>query len=446
MKSKNILGLALSLCLGLGAFSSCTPNTQVGSTPTGVQPNQISTQTANLNSSQTASLQAALANYHEVDASFADTARIAKAGQFQTKLLGDLLGDDDEDDHDNGGLLDDVLGNDDHGSSNGSSNGSSSTDLNVGLNANANANLDSDSHDSSHSGSNSSTDLNVGLNANASANLDSDSQGSHSGTSGTGSTGSTSTGSHSGSSSDTSLGLDLNADAMLSLFDDSDFDEDRLEADLRANLSLDSNVDSDDGDDSGRVWTQISADALARLSSRNFNNNSWSSSGNDFMARYANGSSQRNVKMTADSQNQASYSLSEQGNGFNRSARRESELQADGSVRVTTSVMTRFTNGDVLEIFDDRHGNSQGNGTGNGTYSWTHADGSHSEGDLRTMIGVDGSLTSYLDSDDGDLMLREDARGQARLALRDSDGWDDSWTQVDFNAMLNSMTRIASND
>src|SRR4051794_35723853 len=97
---KQSLALTLSLCLGLTAFTACTPGTTPVSQQSVAKP------------AQTMSLQAALATYHEVDASFSDTQRLAQAGKFQTKLLG--LGEHDDDDND-GGLLGNIL----DGSSNG---------------------------------------------------------------------------------------------------------------------------------------------------------------------------------------------------------------------------------------------------------------------------------------------------------------------------------------
>ncbi len=537
---KHTLSLTLSLCLGFTTLTACGPGP---SDPMSALPNQTAVQPASTNSALALQAQAALASYHEVDASFADSQRLARSGQFSTKLLGNLLGDDDDNDNNSGsGSLNLGVGlNVDANGSGGSNTNSGSGSLGLGVDANVDANATG-----SGSGSNSgSGSLGVGVGANVDANATGSGSGSNSGSgslgvgvgtnvdanasgsgtssgNGSGSLGlgvganvdATATGSGSGNSnsgsgslnvgtnvganldamgnssntgsgsSNGSLMLDTNltADAMLSAFNDAsnrfrsniessgyanftdsgayNVDQSKLQADLRSKLNLDAQFADNNDNESSQLWTDVNADALVRLKNRNYDTdflNGGSQTAADgsvttsFKTRFNGNGSERNIEILdhikADVNTATDFKLTERGNGFSRNATRRSELMADGSVRLMTWVTTNFDNGDVLEIFEDRHGNAQGQATGSGTFSFKHRDGSTESGDLRTMIMADGSLNSYLNLNNGsDLMIRESANGQAQFSLRNGENWDSTWTNLDLNAMLNSMARIASND
>lgn len=471
--NKHTLSLSLALCLGFTTLTACGPGP---GDPMSALPNQTAVQPTNTNSALALKAQAALASYHEVDASFADSQRISRSG-FSTKLLGDLLGDDDNDSDNSGsGSLDLGVGvNVDanangSGSSSNSGSGSGSLGLGVGVDANANASGSGSSNNSSNNGSGS---LNLGTNIDANANASA---------TGSGNSGNSSSSNSGSGNLMANLNTSLSADAMYDSFDDfsSQFrnnleatgyasftDEDsynvndsKLEADLRAMLNLDSQFSDSNDSDSTQALTQLASDNMLRLHSRNYQG-SYSNAGSEtladgsvkthLMTRFTGNGSERNIDILdhvkADAHVATDLKLQESGDGFTRNATRRSQLQADGSVRVMTWATTNFENGDVLEIFEDRHGSAQGAATGTGTFHFKSNNGSQESGDLRTMVTADGSLTSYLDLEDGnDLMIRESANGMAHFSQRGTSGWDSNWTQLDFNAMLDSMTRIASNN
>lgn len=543
------LSFALSLCVSLSALAACnTSGTPMSST----NPQQSGAQ-----SGLSIEAQAALASYHDADASFSDTSRVASSGQFKTKQL---LGGGDSNGSGSGSISIGVgasgSGSTSGGTSNGSTSGSGSTSVGVDANANASGSGSSGSSDGSSSGSGSvgvganagasgsgssssgssngsssaSGNLGVGVDANASGS----GSGSGSGSTGSGSTsgsgnlgvgvdanasgsGSTTgsngsssgsgnlgvgtnvnaTGSSSGSSNGSSsgsssgslnLGTSLNANAMLDSFNrfssidqnrtrfasdtgvsfdsqgNSTIDESRLATNissrLSANTDLQSMRNSSASQANSTAGAQISADSLLRLRNRNFQatgmdggsrTNADGSVTSTFMTQFVGNGTDRRISYASQQKGNvrvgAEAVLTETGTGFTRSGSRQTDFQADGSAQVTTSVMTTLSNGDRLEVLEDRFTNAQGEGSGFGSFRLTRNDGSSSSGDLRTMVTADGSLTTFFDSDNNnqDFALRSDANGALSLVGRGSNGsFGDNWSMLDFSTVLNSAIQASA--
>lgn len=531
------LSFALSLCVSLSALTACnTSGTPMSST----NPQQSGAQ-----SGLSLEAQAALASYHDADASFSDTSRVASSGQFKTKQL--LGGGDGS----GSGSISIGVGASGSGStSGGTSNGSTSGSGSVGVDANASGSGSSGSSDSSSSGSGSvgvganagasgsttgsntgsgstsgSGSLGVGVDANASASgsgstgsgstsgsgnlgvgVDANASGSGSTTGSNGSssgsgnlgvgtnvnaTGSSSNGSSSGSSNGSlNLGTSLNANAMLDSFNrfssidqnrsrftsnansgisfdsqgNSTIDDSRLASDitsrLNANADLQSMRNSSASQANSMAGAQISADSLLRLRNRNFQatgmdggsrTNADGSVTSTFMTQFVGNGTDRRISYASQQQGNvrvgAEAVLTETGTGFTRSGSRQTDFQADGSAQVTTSVMTTLSNGDRLEVLEDRFTNAQGVGSGFGSFRLTRNDGTSSSGDLRTMVTADGSLTTFFDSDNNnqDFALRSDANGALSLVGRGSNGsFGDNWSMLDFNTVLNSAIQASA--
>ncbi|MGV3526003.1 MAG: hypothetical protein ACO1RX_17400 [Candidatus Sericytochromatia bacterium] len=498
--------VALSLCMSFSLLTACGPGPNDGMVAqptmptTAAQPGQVSSAS---NASMALQAQTALASYHEVDASFSDTQRLARSGQFRTMLLGDLVDD----------LLGDDEDNDSEDNDNEDNDTGSSANVGIGIDANVGADLDSDSDSNSGSGSGSAS---VGIGANVGADLDSDNDGG----SGSANVGvganvdtnvntNTNNNSNSGSGSanvgvganlganldgddgDSSLNLntDLNADINTRLrrfndssnrfrsqlqgtgavsFDDSgvsDIDRSRIQTNVMTQIDADTDLDLLDDlniDSNASAMANVSSDNLFRLRNRGFNsrfgslNNRTNADGSVnamFAANFTGNGTDRDVflsdRLRGDASLGADLMLREQGEGFERDGSRVSEVMADGSLRVMTTVNTRFEDGSRLEIFEDRFTDVQGNGTGTGTIRMTDRNGNSTSGDLRTMVTADGSLKTFFDSDNGDdLMIWEDASGRAQLSLiSESDRQNNrnsAWTQLDLNAALRSMTTLDS--
>ncbi len=474
--SNRIAHIAITVCIGVG-MTACSPTTSVNSAAT-----PTSTTTA-VQPGINAQAQAALASYHEVDASFSDTARLSKA-QFSTKLLGGLLGDNDDDNNDNSGLLDGIL----NGGNNNSSGTDASTNTTVGVNVGAN--VDSNSNSNSSLGLNTGASANVGSNANTSSNSNS-SLGLNTGVS---TNVNANLDGNSNNSSNSSLGLntDINADVNTT------FDSfNRSNSDFRNQISSTGSVsiDSNGGStiDNGRLRTNVSAmvdsqndvdllnrdvldlndsnnnldlnsrinamvdvsnDNLFRLRDRNFNTragqidsrtNANGSVTSFFGTNFSGNSTRRDVVLanTTDVNAQVGldFVLREQGNGFSRNANRVSSLQADGSLMVMTQASTMLDNGDRIDIFEERVTDISGNGTGNGSLIITDSNGSSESFDLRTLVAADGSLTTFLDGQgsDSDLMIRESANGQASLSLLNDNRQETDRLSLSLDAMLKQM-------
>mgnify|MGYP000197457483 CR=1 FL=1 len=139
-----ITGTVISACLSLSLLASCNTSPATAPTPmANTTQSQLSNHASTPQMSTLATqAQLALANYHDIDASFYDTARISGQGGFQTKLLGLDLVDD----------VVDIIDNND--TENDEDNSGSNTQLGLGVEANTSADV------------NSTIDTNVGANVN----------------------------------------------------------------------------------------------------------------------------------------------------------------------------------------------------------------------------------------------------------------------------------------
>lgn len=476
-QNNKIASLVVAACLGLSLTTSCTASGS-GS----ISPNATAPTTASQNQSQsTLAIQAqtALANYHAVDGAFYDSARLSSSGRFKTQQLGDLVD----------GVVDTVSGNTDTDSGATSGSGSASGSVNVGASTNTSTSTSTAGSSGSGSGSASTglnTGINVGVDTDASSNTNS------------GSTSTASTGLNTGVNVgiNTDLNTDINADlnnTMESM--------QRLNGQLRTNLestgsvrlaednnsiinentlrtnvesAINSNTSNDlqgfsdsrlmqngrlnlNGDVSGMASVQ--SQDLLRNSNRGFNTaagqirtqtNADGSVTNFFGTSFDGNDTRRNVlvadRVMGNAQLGSDLMLSETGDGFTTDASRVSNVSADGSTQLMTRSTTNFDNGDRIDILEERVVDANGRAAGNGTLTLTDANGRSQSFDLRTMANADGSLVSSLTSRDnsmGRLVLRENASGNATLSLMNTtSGSEDSRTNLDFNAMLDAMSRF----
>ncbi len=109
--------------------------------------------------------------------------------------------------------------------------------------------------------------------------------------------------------------------------------------------------------------------------------------------------------------------LSNRSSAYSGLAYRASEALGNGGIRLTTSVMNEVSNGGMLEILEERLIDSQGQGQGLGLFQMRDQQGVVVSGTLKTHSGTDGSLLSYLVLDQGQtLVIREAANGQTQMA------------------------------
>ncbi len=465
MKITKATGIALAACMSLTMMAGCTASGSGSITPNDASApatgnndrddNEVSGsvdadfEVSGLN----AQAQTALVSYHSIDGAFSDSTRLNANGSFSTQQLG--------------GVVNGITGNN---SDDDSDSSSTTTGINLGVGANVDAATDTDAGSTSTA---INTDINAGVNT------------------GVG------TGSGAGSS-DTSLntGLDTslnaNLDSSLNAFrdansrfrsdlessgsirftsdNDSIIDATRLSSNV--NGSIDSQADNDllNFNDSGILssdgtinldaqasnMTQVQADQMNRLRNRGFDTtagqirtatNADGSVTTFFGTRSTRGNTSRNILGASRVQGNTSLGtdlmLREAGDGFNTNASRVSAVRANGNTRFMTRATTNFNNGDRIEILEERVLDANGNGTGNGTLTLTDRGGRTQTFDLRTMVMADGSLVSSLDNRDdnaSDLMLREDASGNANISFMTSNREEQFRSNLDFNAMLDAMS------
>ena len=431
-------------CMSLSLLAACNPNT-----PNNAQtPNTNSMQaTLNSNSSVRSSLatqaQLALANYHDVDASFHDTSKLSNHAGFKTQLLGGVVND----------VVDevvDVIDRDDNDNDN-DSNTNSNTNVNAGVNANVGTTVNTDSD----------TDASAGLNLDASADVNSNV--------------------NTGTNVAVNTRLDADTNALRSEMDSS---RQRLSTDLMANgaVSVDTNGNATVNDSQLRTnvetmiggsaeadvlenlnidaqvnsMTRLSEDALIRLEGRGFTamggqlqsqNNNDGTLTEVFGLQLQGNGSERSIISANRLQNDSSLGLDlvlrENGEGFTREANRMSRITAQGNLNVVTRSETQLANGGSIEIFEERVTDMNGDGVGNGFITLTSADGEQESFDFSTMVKADGSLVSRLGLEDDDttsaLVLRESASGQASLSVLGDNQEERERLNLDFNAMLDAM-------
>jgi hypothetical protein len=459
-----ITGTVISACLSLSLLASC--NTAPTTAPIPMANTTASQMTGSANSTQMSPLaaqaQLALANYHDVDASFYDTVQISGQGGFQTKLLGLNIVDD----------VVDIIDNNDNDTDEDNNSTESQLGLGVNVNADVNANAQNDTH------SNTNSNANLGIGADIGANVDTNVD-----TNGNSSSG---TSSNSGIDINTNVGANVNTATSNDLINEMNNNNARLSTDITANgaVNLDTNgnrmingeqlrtnVDTMIGgssearilenlniDTQVNAMTSLSNDTLIRLEDRGFTatggelqsqQNTDGTLTNVFGLNLTGNDTNRNIISANRLQNDTSLGvdlmLRENGSGFTREANRMSRITAQGNLSIVTRANTHLSNGGSIEIFEERFTDATGNGAGNGFITLTGADGNQESFDFNTLVKADGSLVSNLDLGDTDtsgtsaLILREDASGNASLSLLGNDQQEQRRLNLDFNAMLDAM-------
>lgn len=421
-------------CMSLSLLAACNPNT-----PNNAQtPNNNSLQaTLNSNSSVRSSLatqaQLALANYHDVDASFHDTAKLSNQSGFKTQLLGGVVND----------VVDevvDVIDRDDNDNDNDSTtvNTDSDAQASAGVNLDASTDVSSDINDNS-------TTSSLGTNVAVNTSLDADTNTLLSEMDSTRQRLSTDLMANGAVSVDTNGNATVN-DSQLRTNVDTMIGG-SAEADVLENLNIDTQVNS---------MARLSEDALIRLEGRGFTalggqlqtqNNNDGTLTEVFGLQLQGNGSERNIVSANRLQNDSSLGLDlvlrENGEGFTREANRMSRITAQGNLNVVTRSETQLANGGSIEIFEERVTDISGNGVGNGFITLTSANGEQESFDFSTMVKADGSLVSRLGLEDDDttsaLILRESASGQASLSVMGNNQQERERLNLDFNAMLDAM-------
>lgn len=140
--------------------------------------------------------------------------------------------------------------------------------------------------------------------------------------------------------------------------------------------------------------------------------------------------------LLANSGQQTDMLLQDQGLGLNRRAYRVTDPLAGGLQRVRTAFATQLADGSLLEVLEDRYVEASGKGSGAGIFQLQDQRGATVRGELRTLVRSDGSLISYLDLNGGpDMLIHESSQGQARLALLDQ-GTASDWVPLDLSGLL----------
>ena len=413
-------------CMSLSLLAACNPNT-----PNNAQtPNSNSVQaTLNSNSSVRSDLstqaQLALANYHDVDASFHDTAKLSNQTGFKTQLLGGIVND----------VVDDVVDVIDRDDEDNDTRSDSSAEVNADVSATVGTTVNTDSETQSETNSEAQASAGVNLDASTLFNeMDSTRQRLSTDIMANGAVNIDTSGNATVNDSQ----LRTNVDTMIG---------NSAEADVLENLNIDAQVSG---------MTRLSNDALIRLEGRGFTamggqiqsqNNNDGTLTEVFGLQLQGNGSERSIVSANRLQNDSSLGLDlvlrENGEGFTREANRMSRLTAQGNLNVVTRSETQLANGGSIEIFEERITDVNGNGVGNGFITLTSANGEQESFDFSTMVKADGSLVSRLGLEDDDttsaLVLRESATGQASLSVLGDNQQEQERLNLDFNAMLDAM-------
>ena len=486
--NRKMTGIVIATCMSLSVLASCNTSPATSTLPTANNTNVQTSANSNATVQQSAltqQAQLALANYHEVDASFYDTVQLANQGGFRTQLLGIDVVDD---------LVNDVTDAVDPDDNDTDSESSASTD--VGANAGVNANIGIDTGDD-------------GINADigADATVDASANTSNSSSDAAAATGvnagiDTNVGVNAGDAINANVGANTNASVTgdiitsdtSSLLTEMESDTERLSTDIIANGSVsidangDSTIDADQlrmnvdtmiggsaeanilenldlsSDAVANAMTRLDERALLRLEGRGFSalggelqsqSNEDGTVTNVFGLQLTGNGTERSIISANRLQNETNLGidlmLRENGNGFIREANRMSRITAQGNLRVVTRTTTDLTNGGQIEIFEERITDVRGNGVGNGVITLTDAEGNAERFDFNTLVRADGSLISNLnlananDNNISGLVLREDASGNASLSFLGNTNEEERRLDLDFNAMLDAMgdARIA---
>lgn len=488
--NKKIASITMAACLGL-SLASCTASGSGSISPNATSPS-VSQNNSTDSSFQTSSLavqaQTALANYHNIDGAFSDSARLSGSGSFSTQQLTDTLNDTVD-------TVSDTISDTTSGS------GSASTNVSTSVSGSTDSGSTSTSlnADASVDGSTNVSTTRTGIDANVDADLSGGVDGSSTSTGLNAGVDAGLNGSTSASNSllgDLSLNTDINSDISSTMSS-----MQSLNAELRSNLestgsvrftednisiinegnlqtSINNDINSAVDNDllsfnnnsilqpngrlnfSGNVegMAQIAPSQLLRTGDRGFTTSAGTirsqtnadGSVTSFFATSFDGDTiDQNVLVADRTQGNldlgSDLMLTESGDGFFTQATRVSSRNADGSLKVVTRATTNFDNGDRIEILEERMADVSGAASGNGTLTLTDASGNTQSFDLRTMTNVDGSFVSNLQADNNamdTLVIRENASGDATLSLMTDANVEANRTNVDFNAMMDAMANF----
>lgn len=207
---------------------------------------------------------------------------------------------------------------------------------------------------------------------------------------------------------------------------------------------------------------QVPSGQLIRLGQRSFTtsagfldplNSDDGSRYNLFSTHFMGSNGAREVLLTSEvgSPNGAGLDmlLSDRSEALSGMAYRASEALADGGVRLTTSVIDDISGGGVLEILEERLLDAKGQGQGLGLFQMRSEQGIVATGTLRTISGTDGSLLTYLDLDQGPaLVIQEDASGKTRMAWLTSDissaasGDNIDWKSLNISSFSSELRKV----
>ena len=488
--NKKIASITMAACLGL-SLASCTASGSGSISPNATSPS-VSQNNSIDSSFQTSSLavqaQTALANYHNIDGAFSDSARLSGSGSFSTQQLTDTLNDTVD-------TVSDTISDTTSGS------GSASTNVSTSVSGSTDSGSTSTSlnADASVDGSTNVSTTRTGIDANVDADLSGGVDGSSTSTGLNAGVDAGLNGSTSASNSllgDLSLNTDINSDISSTMSS-----MQSLNAELRSNLestgsvrftednisiinegnlqtSINNDINSAVDNDllsfnnnsilqpngrlnfSGNVegMAQIAPSQLLRTGDRGFTisagtirsqTNADGSVTSFFATSFDGDTIDQNVLVADRTQGNldlgSDLMLTESGDGFFTQATRVSSRNADGSLKVVTRATTNFDNGDRIEILEERMADVSGAASGNGTLTLTDASGNTQSFDLRTMTNVDGSFVSNLQADNNamdTLVIRENASGDATLSLMTDANVEANRTNVDFNAMMDAMANF----
>lgn len=481
--NKKIASITMAACLGL-SLASCTASGSGSISPNATSPS-VSQNNSTDSSFQTSSLavqaQTALANYHNIDGAFSDSARLSGSGSFSTQQLTDTLNDTVDTVSD---TISDTTSGSGSASTNVSTSVSGSTDSgSTSTSLNADASVDgSTSTGLSTNVSTTRTGIDANVDADLSGGVDAGLNGSTSASNSLLGDLSLNTDINSDISSTMSSMQSLNAELRSNLESTGSvrFTEDNISIINEGNLQTSINNDINSAVDndllsfnnnsilqpngrlnfSGNVegMAQIAPSQLLRTGDRGFTTSAGTirsqtnadGSVTSFFATSFDGDTiDQNVLVADRTQGNldlgSDLMLTESGDGFFTQATRVSSRNADGSLKVVTRATTNFDNGDRIEILEERMADVSGAASGNGTLTLTDASGNTQSFDLRTMTNVDGSFVSNLQADNNamdTLVIRENASGDATLSLMTDANVEANRTNVDFNAMMDAMANF----
>lgn len=440
--------LAVSLCLS-AVVTACSSNT-VPSAP--VVSASAQNQNQSLRNLQPVSqqpalalnqrVQASLASYHDIDASFADAEHLANTPNFKTQLLGidiieDVLDDDDDqndgDDKDNhqasdgllGSVVDVVTDTVDEVTDVVDEVADTVDDVSDRINSSSQGSSQSSNQTSSQAALNQApvqTPM-AAASGQPAVNVNN------------------------------ATTAALSAQALVQSFDQSAYDRKQLQAELQSRLQTEAMRRQIVAEDAP-AWQSVSADQLQRLKGRGIQsvmtrsasrNNADGTVLTRFGVRFKLVGSEREVWVSSltrdDVRLESSSVFKEQGSGWLREAARRAEMDDKGLLRTMTVAKTRFSSQDELEVLEDRYTGADGSGIGRGSFVLGGQSGD--QGELRTKIEADGSISSFLNAGSSpDLVLREDSLGQISFSTRQPGAeWNNNWQQLELTTMLAGLFR-----